>query len=800
MKETSDSVNFRGNMTCENNGSVGESTVLRKMNEEWKRNEDTSWNTWRMASVAHRADRAYRTCVTSRKCSFILFLVVSLWGIAVISEITEITGQNGVCAQTPMPGVGLPDENAANIQPGMFNPEGNFANAMVTEGNPGSTGNAAGNNVGNGSGNVGNLAGNAENTQSPSAFLRSQNGNSLGSDELISGGNRADTALPESHAMEIAPVNQSVGGSTEALLTSGGQGADELPATADVSEMVMAPAEEAPTSLLDGVESRLTRGGEHEGKEVIDVQILGNERYTTEKIMQQILLRPGHKFRATGLDDDILRLNQSRLFTLVEPYIRSVPGGVIVIFKVQERPVMRYLRFQGNGSMMIGRLEKECGLVPGKPFSPYDVEEGRKKVETFYNSKGYTRASVKTIQGDQKGDPGVIYLVNPGPKLRIKKTDFIGNTIASDARLKTVIQSKPGFMRIFRGELQEEALQNDIRALEDYYRRLGFFYARIGRRVIRTSEDGWNEVTFVIHEGPQAHIREIRFVGNSQFDASMLLEDMKVFEGKPYNKDRLDMSIIKVRRRYGREGYVFADINAETKILDDPGQCDVVFSIKEGKTYRVGRVNVLIEGEFPHTQISTVLNRLSVKPGDLVNVYELQQSERRLKSSQLFAVDPAQGKMPKIVYAPPELQESEEIAAQIGSNAGAVSGSGTTEHRNAGGNGGGSASTSAGNASVGGGAGRAALSGGTTRKVYKMTAADVAEDFQLGENEAFLDVNIYTILRPVENEETVEKSTGNPELNGSEPKTFAEEAETGNDSGIEYQPRMLKQVESLKQA
>ncbi len=723
-ERTSGSSDFRGNMTCGNSGNMREYVILREIKKEWMRNQYTSWNTWRMAC----------------RVGFIVFVAGCLW------VMSGIAVQNSVWAQAPTPGVYIP-ENAANIQPGTFNPEGNFANASVPNENTG-------------------------NPQSASAFLRARNENSLGSEELVSGGNRAETALPESHAMEIAPTNQCVGGSTEALLTSGGQGADALPASADINEMAP-PMDDAPTSLLEGVESRLTRGNEHEGKEVVDVLILGNERYTTEKIMQQILLRPGHKFRAAGLDDDILRLNQSRLFTLVEPYIRSAPGGVTVIFKVQERPVMRYLRFQGNGPIMIGTLEKECGLIPGKPFSPYDVEEGRKKVETFYNSKGYARASVKTIQGAQKGDPGVIFLINPGPKLRIKKTEFIGNTIASDARLKTVIQSKPGFMRIFRGELQEETLQNDIRMLEDYYRRLGFFYARIGRRVIRTSEDGWNEVTFVIHEGPQANIREIRFVGNSQFDASMLLEDMKVFEGKPYNKDRLDMSIVKVRRRYGREGYVFADINAETKILDDPGQCDVVFSIKEGKTYRVGRVNVLIEGEFPHTQISTVLNRLSVKPGDLVNVHELQQSERRLKSSQLFAMDPAQGKMPKIVYAPPELQESEEIATQIGSNANTVAGSGTTEHRNAGGNGGGSASTSAGNASVGG-AGRAALSGGTTRKAYKMTAADVADDFQLAENEAFLDVNIYTTLQPIENQ--------NP-AKGAEP---------------ECQRNPLKQAETVK--
>ncbi|MBP3695115.1 MAG: BamA/TamA family outer membrane protein [Thermoguttaceae bacterium] len=665
------------------------------------------------------------------------------------------------------------NENAANILPGTFEPDGNFSNAAVSSNPPqAGTQNAGTQNAG---------TQNAELPSTPGDLLSARNSNSPGSDELTAGGDRAELPLPEAGAMDIAPINAPLGADAESVLNGSEAKEPELPGASSAETSGISSgstADSAKNGVNAGAEitaagsanvpedSRMTQGREHEGKIVRDVQIIGNSRHSTEKILQQIHMRPSHTFKSANLDDDILRLNQSRLFTLVEPYIRSVDDGVVVIFKVEERPVMRYLRFQGNGPIRIGLLENECGLVPGRPFSPYDVEEGRKKLETFYHFRGYARASIKTIQGDKVGDPGVIYLINPGPKLRIGKTEFIGNTIASDARLKTVVQSKPGFLWIFKGELRDETLQEDIRKLEDYYRRLGFFYARIGRRVKRTSDSGWNDVTFVIEEGPQAHIREIRYVGNEQFDAAALAEDMKIEEGKPFNKDRLDMSIMRVRKRYGRQGYVFADINAEMKMLDDPGQCDIVFSIKEGKTYRVGRVNVVIEGEFPHTQISTVLNRLSVKPGDLVNVYELQQSERRLKSSQLFAVDPAQGQMPKIIYSPPELAEEAEIAAQVGSNAGAVGVSESAQGRGAGSASAGSTSSagtssSAGAASLGGGAGRAALSGERTQKVLKTTIADVDESFQLQDNETFMDVNIHTVLRPVEENAGSENSEGN---------------------------------------
>ncbi|MBE6427962.1 MAG: hypothetical protein E7028_05155 [Planctomycetaceae bacterium] len=744
---------------------------------------------------------------------------------------------NRLCAQTGAPSGFYASENAANILPGTFSPEGNFSNAAVsrrelesgngTDSGNGRTDSSVKNPYGPGhqdaanpanlfsvnqnqvsgtavsseksKSGIGDLGDSAQGISSvspqtlpqasvqmssPGDLLSARNTDSPGSDELLAGGNGVNDNLPESAAMDIAPVNAPLGAEAESILSAGGQKDEMLPDGSDLPSV----GTDSSKSGIDGKselepetedsilgsrsDSRITKGNEHDGKKVLDVQIIGNQRHSTEKILQQIHLRTGHTFKVANLDDDILRMNQSRLFTLVEPYIRSVPGGVIVMFKVQERPVMHYLRFQGNGGISIGTLEKECGLVPGRPFSPYDVEEGRKKLETYYQSKGYAKVSVKAIQGSEIGDPGVIYLINPGPKLRIGNTEFIGNTIASDARLKTIIQSKPGFLWIFKGELRDDILQEDIRKLEDYYRRLGFFYARIGRRVKRTSEEGWNDVTFVIEEGPQAHINEIRYVGNTKFESSAFEDDMKIEVGKPFNKDRLDMSIMRVRRRYGKEGYVFANINAEMKILDDPGKCDIVFSIQEGKTYRVGRVNVLIEGEFPHTQISTVLNRLSVKPGDLVKVNELQQSERRLKASQLFANDPAQGKVPKIVYSPPELAEEAQVASQIGSKADAVGGSGNTAHPVASGGSAGSASSSAGTASIGGGAGREALSGGKTQKVFKKTIADVDPDFELGENEAFMDVNIHTILRPIED--------AGGEISGSETECETEIARSGD--------------------
>ncbi len=59
-----------------------------------------------------------------------------------------------------------------------------------------------------------------------------------------------------------------------------------------------------------------------------------------------------------------------------------------------------------------------------------------------------------------------------------------------------------------------------------------------------------------------------------------------------------------------------------------------------------------------------VLDRLSLRPGDVVDVREVRASERRLKASQLFETDPTSGKAPRIVIRPLNLEDADEFIAE----------------------------------------------------------------------------------------------------------------------------------------
>jgi len=117
-----------------------------------------------------------------------------------------------------------------------------------------------------------------------------------------------------------------------------------------------------------------------------------------------------------------------------------------------------------------------------------------------------------------------------------------------------------------------------------------------------------------------------------------------------------------LRVAYGGQGHIFADIKASPRFLEEPGQLDLVYQIEEGDMFRVGKINIHVAGDSPHTRRDVVLNRLSLRPGDIVDIREVRASERRLKASDLFVSNPAEGEPPRIVIRPPSLDEAASLA------------------------------------------------------------------------------------------------------------------------------------------
>ena len=402
---------------------------------------------------------------------------------------------------------------------------------------------------------------------------------------------------------------------------------------------------------------------------IVEVRIEGNHATEVSKL-PKLVTRAGQVFDPQAIEEDVRTLHRSRKFIDVHPKYVRVKEGVVVIFQVVERPMLRYVKYIGNEKVTTRTLRKKAEIDVGDSMDPYVVEEARRRIEAHYHEKGYDAARVSTVEGNKPGDKGAVFLIDEGRSKKSLWTSFVGNSIATDARLLTQIKSKPGVFWLLGGDIDRQKIDEDVDTLTAYYRSLGFFQAKVGREleVVQSGGRDWTLLTFVINEGPRYTVRNVSFIGNSKFKGEFLARDLKLKSGEHFNQGKMDADLGLIRDIYGGRGFVFADIKADPRFLEEPGQLDLVYNVAEGQRYRVGKINVRIRGEHPHTRHSTVLNRLSLRPGDILDIRKLRDDERRLKASSLFLADAAKGEGPRIVFSKPDnaADGNQQIAREPG--------------------------------------------------------------------------------------------------------------------------------------
>ncbi|MFM8706409.1 MAG: POTRA domain-containing protein, partial [Planctomycetia bacterium] len=188
---------------------------------------------------------------------------------------------------------------------------------------------------------------------------------------------------------------------------------------------------------------------------IVEVRIEGNHATEVSKL-PKLVTRAGQIFDPQAIEEDVRTLHRSRKFIDVHPKYVRVKEGVVVIFQVVERPMLRYVKYIGNEKVTTRTLRKKAEIEVGDSMDPYVVEEARRRIEAHYHEKGYDGARVSTVEGNKPGDKGAVFLIDEGRSKKSLWTNFVGNSIATDARLLTQIKSKPGIFWLLGGDVDRQ--------------------------------------------------------------------------------------------------------------------------------------------------------------------------------------------------------------------------------------------------------------------------------------------------------------------------------------------------------
>ncbi len=371
---------------------------------------------------------------------------------------------------------------------------------------------------------------------------------------------------------------------------------------------------------------------QEQGATVSEVRFEGANT-SDQYLLSIVRTRVGDTFDRQAVDQDAVRLLQTGKFLTAVADVTIEDGGVVVTFKVRNRPVVTSIVFRGNDAISESALTSRVPLKIGDPIDTFALREGRDNILFHYRGNGYGYASVVFDESAARQTGQVVYRIEEGPKVRVKKILFEGNTVFDVKTLSKQIRTNTSFWIFRTGSFDPDQVSDDAAAIQNFYRREGYLDARASYRVDPGENPGDIVVVFTIVEGDPYNIESISVQGNDVLTADEILNLMASKAGQVFKQDRIDKDVRTIRETYGRRGYIYAGARATRVFSSTPGFVVVSIQINEGEKIHVGRID--IRGN-ALTREKVVRRALNLFPGDTFDLTEIKSAEKRLEQTRLF--------------------------------------------------------------------------------------------------------------------------------------------------------------------
>ncbi len=247
-----------------------------------------------------------------------------------------------------------------------------------------------------------------------------------------------------------------------------------------------------------------------------------------------------------------------------------------------------------------------------------------------YRTRGYAWASVsaRTVAAD--GGRQVVFRIDPGPELRVRGVEFQGNAqVRRDDLLdQMVTRRRSGLGVIATGTFLQSEFEEDLDAIETYYRRQGFLDARVADVDFRYSDRRdrmW--ITITISEGLRYFVTGVEVPGADPIPPDLLARDLPLKRGAPFSLAAVDGAVEWLVEALSARGYLTPSVVPNVELETSPPQARVRISVTSGPRTLAGRI--IYRGNF-YTRTSVLSREMAVEPGDPYDPARVLESQRSI--------------------------------------------------------------------------------------------------------------------------------------------------------------------------
>jgi outer membrane protein insertion porin family len=382
-------------------------------------------------------------------------------------------------------------------------------------------------------------------------------------------------------------------------------------------------------------------------KQVLAIDIEGNQRIETDAIKRVIKSRPGDTYNLQSISEDLKAIFAMGYFDDIQVEAETLPDGNKITFKLKEKPTLRNVRIKGNQWVFdTDEIKEVVTSKRGAILNINTIQNDIDRIEELYKEKNYHNVKVNyKIYEHKDNQADLEFNIEEGDKFKITKIQFEGNRAYSDKELKKQLAtSEENILSWFTeaGELKEADLEQDVTRLRAFYHDSGYIEAKVGEPQV---EFKGNDIiiSFKVEEGSQFKVGKVAITGDLILTEEQLLKDLKITQEEFYNRQVLRNDVLTLTDLYANEGYAYADIVPAVKTIPESLQVDITFNVEKGKP--VYYEEIIISGN-TKTRDKVIRRQLRVYEQELTSASRLKRSVANLERLDYFEnvkVDTAKG-------------------------------------------------------------------------------------------------------------------------------------------------------------
>ncbi|MCF7869797.1 MAG: outer membrane protein assembly factor BamA [Candidatus Omnitrophica bacterium] len=364
---------------------------------------------------------------------------------------------------------------------------------------------------------------------------------------------------------------------------------------------------------------------------ISQIQIEGNDLVSDAKIISEIKVKTGQPFNEDMVNEDIKNLYQTGFFQEVSTETKKDDEGVVLIFQVEEKPVINEITIEGQRYIRKKHILDEIELSEGNFVDEYRLRQAVKKIEDLYDKKGFSQAVINyqiiPAQG-QKVDLKFTIVEKGVVKARSVKIE--GNKSFSDDRIKKLMKTRKAWL-FNKGVFKDDIFKDDLKRIRGFYQHSGFTDVFVDSEVDFRKKGVY--ITLTVDEGKKYHIGQIDITGNKEIDIGEIREKLTISKEDIFSKEAIYQGSSQIRQLYVDKGYIFAQAEPVSVLNPDTKKIDVTYQITE--SYVAYVEDIQIKGN-EKTKGEVIRRELKVYPGQKFDGLKMRKTKQNLENLGFF--------------------------------------------------------------------------------------------------------------------------------------------------------------------